>query len=53
MDGYLDLGIWVIGDGSSLSVMDYSNYAGSRPIICLNDNVKLEKQANGSYIIVE
>ena len=37
-----------------LSFMGYNNLLnGSRPIICLNSNTKLEKQQNDTYLIVE
>ena len=30
-----------------------NDYAGMRPVVCLKSNLKLDKQANGSYLIVE
>ena len=42
--------------GGDISCQDYGIYEpdkGSRPIICLNDSVELEKQADGNYKIVE
>ena len=30
-----------------------SNYAKTRPIICLNSSIELQKQVNGTYLIVE